>query len=99
MAEALIGVIGGTGLYRMDGLEGVEEVAVDTPFGPPSDVHSDRRAQRSWRGVPAEAWQRASDFPVRVTGEGQHLRSEVAGRAESHISQRGRQPAGGDSPA
>ena len=38
MAEALIGVIGGTGLYRMDGLEGVEEVAVDTPFGPPSDV-------------------------------------------------------------
>ena len=38
MTEALIGVIGGTGLYRMDGLEGVEEVAVDTPFGKPSDV-------------------------------------------------------------
>ena len=38
MAETLIGVIGGTGLYRMDGLEGAEEVAVDTPFGAPSDV-------------------------------------------------------------
>ena len=38
MAEALIGVIGGTGLYRMDGLEGAEEVAVDTPFGSPSDA-------------------------------------------------------------
>ena len=38
MAEALIGVIGGTGLYRMDGLEGAEEVVVDTPFGAPSDV-------------------------------------------------------------
>ncbi len=38
MAEALIGVIGGTGLYRMEGLEGAEEVAVDTPFGAPSDV-------------------------------------------------------------
>ena len=38
MAEATIGVIGGTGLYRMDGLEDVEEVAVDTPFGQPSDA-------------------------------------------------------------
>ena len=38
MAEALIGVIGGTGLYRMEGLEGAEEVAVDTPFGAPSNV-------------------------------------------------------------
>ena len=38
MADATIGVIGGTGLYRMDGLEEVEEVAVDTPFGSPSDV-------------------------------------------------------------
>lgn len=38
MAEALIGIIGGTGLYRMDGLEGAEEVAVETPFGSPSDV-------------------------------------------------------------
>ena len=38
MAEALIGIIGGTGLYRMEGLEGAEEVAVDTPFGSPSDV-------------------------------------------------------------
>lgn len=38
MAETLIGVIGGTGLYRMEGLENAEEVAVDTPFGAPSDV-------------------------------------------------------------
>ena len=38
MAETLIGVIGGTGLYRMDGLENAAEVAVDTPFGSPSDV-------------------------------------------------------------
>ena len=38
MADAAIGVIGGTGLYRMDGLEDVEEGAVDTPFGSPSDV-------------------------------------------------------------
>ncbi|MDD5556091.1 MAG: S-methyl-5'-thioadenosine phosphorylase [bacterium] len=32
-----IGVIGGSGLYDMDGLEGVSPVRVETPFGPPSD--------------------------------------------------------------
>ena len=33
-----IGVIGGSGLYAMDGLENVEEVVVKTPFGDPSDA-------------------------------------------------------------
>lgn len=32
-----IGVIGGSGLYRMPDLANMEEVIVDTPFGPPSD--------------------------------------------------------------
>jgi 5'-methylthioadenosine phosphorylase len=32
-----IGVIGGSGLYEMDGISEVVETAVDTPFGPPSD--------------------------------------------------------------
>ncbi len=32
-----IGIIGGSGLYRMTGLEEVKEVAVETPFGSPSD--------------------------------------------------------------
>lgn len=31
-----IGVIGGSGLYNMDGLTGVREIEVDTPFGAPS---------------------------------------------------------------
>ncbi|MGD2174018.1 MAG: S-methyl-5'-thioadenosine phosphorylase [Candidatus Brocadiaceae bacterium] len=38
MAEqGTIGVIGGSGLYAMDALEVVDEVAVSTPFGDPSD--------------------------------------------------------------
>lgn len=37
MAEKLLGVIGGSGLYQMKGLEVIEKVAVDTPFGSPSD--------------------------------------------------------------
>ena len=38
MAEVRIGVIGGTGLYQMEGLEAVEEVFPNTPFGKPSDI-------------------------------------------------------------
>ncbi len=37
MQSAEIGVIGGSGLYQMEGLEGIEEVKIDTPFGAPSD--------------------------------------------------------------
>jgi len=37
MQQADIGIIGGTGLYQMDGFTDVREVAVETPFGPPSD--------------------------------------------------------------
>lgn len=35
--QALVGIIGGSGLYKIDGLENIEEVLVDTPFGLPSD--------------------------------------------------------------
>ncbi|HLZ63706.1 MAG TPA: S-methyl-5'-thioadenosine phosphorylase [Ktedonosporobacter sp.] len=38
MPQAKIGVIGGSGLYRMEGMTDVEEVKVRTPFGDPSDV-------------------------------------------------------------
>ena len=37
MVEKLLGVIGGSGLYQMEGLEVIEKVTVDTPFGSPSD--------------------------------------------------------------
>ena len=37
MAEARVAVIGGSGLYEMEGLSGVRQVDLDTPFGKPSD--------------------------------------------------------------
>jgi len=37
MAEPTFGVIGGSGLYELPGLERVERVRVETPFGAPSD--------------------------------------------------------------
>ncbi len=33
-----IGIIGGSGLYHMDGVENLREVHVETPFGKPSDA-------------------------------------------------------------
>lgn len=37
MSEVKVGVIGGTGLYQMEGLKKTESVPVKTPFGNPSD--------------------------------------------------------------
>ena len=40
MAGEVIGVIGGSGLYEMEGMTGIEQVVVDTPFGRPSDEYT-----------------------------------------------------------
>ncbi len=37
MAQTMIGVIGGSGLYEIDGLKDAEWTAVDSPWGAPSD--------------------------------------------------------------
>jgi 5'-methylthioadenosine phosphorylase len=38
MAEARIGIIGGSGLYKMEALKDIEERTIETPFGSPSDA-------------------------------------------------------------
>ncbi|KAA1276540.1 MAG: S-methyl-5'-thioadenosine phosphorylase, partial [SAR202 cluster bacterium] len=35
--KADIAIIGGSGLYEMEGLESIEYASIDTPFGNPSD--------------------------------------------------------------
>ncbi len=39
MSTAEIGIIGGSGLYDMPGLEDTEKIELDTPFGKPSDSY------------------------------------------------------------
>ncbi len=36
--QAEIGIIGGSGLYKMSGLQNAKEVEIETPFGHPSDL-------------------------------------------------------------
>jgi 5'-methylthioadenosine phosphorylase len=79
MAERLIGIIGGSGLYQMEGLEDVREEAVRTPFGEPSDTYILGRLQgrpvaflarhgRGHRLMPSELNFRANIYGFKVLG-------------------------------
>ena len=81
MAEsrARIGVIGGSGLYQMEGLADVHEVRVDTPYGPPSDaivvgtLEGERvaflpRHGRGHRLMPGEVPSRANIYALKSLG-------------------------------
>jgi len=79
MASARIGVIGGSGLYQMEGLTDVEEVRVATPFGDPSDsifvgnLHGQSMAflprhGRGHRISPSELNSRANIYALKSLG-------------------------------
>ncbi|MDP5209918.1 S-methyl-5'-thioadenosine phosphorylase [Microbulbifer sp. 2205BS26-8] len=79
MARALIGVIGGSGLYEMPGLSEVEALRIDTPFGAPSDTIVCGKLQgipvaflarhgRSHRLIPGEVPYRANIHALRQLG-------------------------------
>ena len=37
LSRARLGILGGSGLYAMEGLDEVRELTIETPYGPPSD--------------------------------------------------------------
>ena len=43
-----IGIIGGSGLYKIEGVENIKEAAVKTPFGEPSDQGHTLFTKLSW---------------------------------------------------
>ena len=56
MGKIEIGVIGGSGLYEMDGLEVIEERRIETPWGDPSDAFIIGRLEDArWLSCPATA--------------------------------------------
>jgi 5'-methylthioadenosine phosphorylase len=78
-AAPLLGVVGGTGLYAVDQLEGMEERWVDTPFGRPSDAYVTGRLEgrpivflprhgREHRLLPSELNYRANIFGFKKLG-------------------------------
>jgi 5'-methylthioadenosine phosphorylase len=79
MEKAQIGIIGGSGLYQMDGLTDVREISVETPFGKPSDnfilgtLEGSRvaflaRHGRGHRLLPSELPFRANIYAMKLLG-------------------------------
>lgn len=79
MSDISLAVIGGSGLYDMEGLTDVEEIPVETPFGKPSDtitigtLHGRKLAflPRHGRGHilnPSEVPYRANIFALKTLG-------------------------------
>jgi 5'-methylthioadenosine phosphorylase len=94
---AHIGVIGGSGLYQMDGLTDVEEYKVVTPFGDPSDavvigtLAGVRVAflARHGRGhvlTPTEVNYRANIFALKSLGVEQVISISACGSLREHIA-------------
>jgi 5'-methylthioadenosine phosphorylase len=91
-----IGVIGGSGLYQMEGLTDVEERHVSTPFGEPSDavvigtlegvrVAFVARHGRGHRIMPTEVNNRANIFALKRLGIEQVISISACGSLREHL--------------
>ena len=69
MATSVVGVIGGSGVYELPGLENMREERIDTPWGAPSDALRFGTHRRHTRGVFAasRAWPRALALAASIT--------------------------------
>lgn len=90
MTQGLIGIIGGSGLYEMEGLEWVEERRIETPFGAPSDAYivgslAGRRVAflarhgRGHRLMPSELNFRANIFGFKLLGAERVISASAVG--------------------
>jgi 5'-methylthioadenosine phosphorylase len=92
-----VGVIGGSGIYDIEDLEGVEEVRMSTPFGPPSDAYfvgtlAGRRVAflsrhgRGHRAMPSEINYRANIYGMKLLGVGRILSASAVGSLKEEIA-------------
>ncbi len=79
MARSILGIIGGSGLYELDGLQRIQEHRIDTPFGSPSDSLIEGwlgetqlfflpRHGRGHRFTPSEINYRANIWALKMVG-------------------------------
>lgn len=96
MAEQIIGVIGGSGLYEMEELENIKEVTVETPFGAPSDAYITGelngvkmvflpRHGRGHRYTPSEVNYRANIYGMKKLGVSQIISVSAVGSMKEEI--------------
>ena len=91
-----LGVIGGSGVYQMEGVEVVEEHQLDTPFGPPSDCVVETRIDnrptiflprhgRGHRLLPSEVNSRANIHALKQLEVTHVLAVSAVGIMQEHI--------------
>ena len=96
MNAPVVGVIGGSGLYEIEGLTDVEEVIMDTPFGAPSDAFITGtlfgikmvflpRHGRGHRFLPSEVNYRANIFGMKKLGVTRIISVSAVGSMKEHI--------------
>jgi 5'-methylthioadenosine phosphorylase len=94
--EPAVGVIGGSGLYEMDGLEEIRWVRVRTPFGDPSDAYCTGRFGgrrviflprhgRGHRRTPSELNYRANIYGMKTLGARALLSISAVGSMKEDI--------------
>lgn len=99
MTKATIGVIGGSGLYQMGGMTDIEEIAVQTPFGDPSDVITVGKVEgvsmaflprhgRGHRISPTEVPSRANIWALKSLGVEWLVSVSAVGSLREHIAPR-----------
>jgi 5''-deoxy-5''-methylthioadenosine phosphorylase len=96
MSGKIIGVIGGSGLYEMEGLVEVKEEVVSTPFGDPSDSYITGmlsgvrmvflpRHGRGHRLLPSEVNYRANIYGMKTLGVEQIISVSAVGSLREEI--------------
>ena len=96
MKQPVIGVIGGSGLYELEGLTDVQEVTLETPFGAPSDVYITGtlgaaqlvflpRHGRGHRLLPSEVNYRANIYGMKTLGVEQIISVSAVGSMKEEI--------------
>ncbi len=99
MENVLLGVIGGSGIYEIEGMEEIEEVEVKTPFGEPSDniivgvLEGTRvaflpRHGRGHRIMPTEVNHRANIFAMKSLGVERILSISACGSLRENLKPR-----------
>ena len=95
--QRIVGIIGGSGLYEMDGLGEVEEIHVHTPFGEPSDalvrgklgettLYFLPRHGRGHRIAPHRINYRANIFALKKVGAEQIISVSAVGSLREQIA-------------
>jgi 5'-methylthioadenosine phosphorylase len=96
MKTMVVGVIGGSGLYEIEGLTEVEEVIIETPYGAPSDAFITGtlngvkmvflpRHGRGHRLLPSEVNYRANIFGMKKLGVSRIISVSAVGSMKEHI--------------